>query len=128
MGNAAAQLADGFQLLGDDKLILNLPQAILSLFSLGNIAGHLGEADEIAAIVINAVDDNGSPKRAAIFADSPALRFKAALLGGLGESPIGDAGLAVLLGVKDAEMLSDNAGRCITLDMLRSRIPGGDMA
>ena len=53
--------------------------ALLRLAPLGDVAGDLGEADQLAVLVADRVDDDVGPEAAAVLAHAPALRLEAAL-------------------------------------------------
>ena len=57
-----------------------LLERFLGLHSLGEVAGHFGEADNAAVAVFGCGDDNIGPKAGAVLAESPAFIFDAAVL------------------------------------------------
>src|SRR6185437_8439838 len=62
---------------GDEqsKLTLAFAQRIEGGATLGDIARNLGEALQLALLVSDGVNDNGSPETAAVLAYAPSFRF-----------------------------------------------------
>ena len=73
MRHAAGELADGVHLLRLIELLARRFQALLPFAPLGDVARDLGEADDIALRVADAVDDNAGPEPGAVLAHAPAL-------------------------------------------------------
>src|SRR5262245_2578074 len=88
----------------------------------------LGEADELAALVADRVDDDERPEAAAVLAHTPAFGFGPTIarrgLQRRGRHP----GRAVLVAVEHAEMLPEDLVRRIALDAPGAGIPRRDDA
>src|SRR5690606_15590289 len=95
---------------------------------LADVTGDLGEADQLAVIVVNGVHHGIGPEAAAVLADSPTFRFEPAFLGGASERLFGQFRLAVLPAEEAGEMLSDDLVWAVALDALRAGVPAGYMA
>ena len=100
----------------------------MRLFLFGYVACHFGESKEVVIVVFDAVDDDGRPELCAVLAYTPAFGFETAFCSCLGERTRRYAGITIFLGVENAEVLSDDFFRRITLDVLGPGIPGGDVA
>ena len=111
VGDAAGELAERLQLLRLDQRGARFLELLLRSDALGDVAGDLGEADVLAVLVEDRVDQHVRPEQGAVLAH--ALRL--ALILALGERglerPLGLAGGAVLLGVEAREMLADDLSR-----------------
>src|SRR5690606_4433540 len=70
--NTASQLADGLHLLRLQKLLARRLQRLLGFPPLGDVAGELGEADQLA-VLANGVQHAVRPEAAAVLAEPPAL-------------------------------------------------------
>ena len=125
VGDAAAELTDGFHALRGGELLLRLAQRPLCLHALRHVARDLGEAEQVALLVANGIDDHEGPELGAVLANAPPLGLVATLARRRRQRPCRYAGGAVLLGVERAEMVPDDIGRRVTLDALRARVPGG---
>ncbi len=62
VGDAAGQLAQGFQLLGLDELFACAVQSFLGAEPLGDVACDLGEARQSALVVADRIDDDARPE------------------------------------------------------------------
>ena len=135
VGDAARELAEGLQLLRLGHLLAQRVHGPLRLAPLGDVARHLGEADQgaaaaaIAALVVaDGVDHHAGPEAAAVLAHAPALGLEPPGPLGLLQRPLRHPGGAVLLGVEAGEVLADDLLRRPALDPPRARVPVGDPA
>ena len=76
--HAAGELAERIHLLGFGELLLQPLERHLRLAALGDVAGDLGKADQLAVIVADRIDDHAGPEERAVLADAPALLLVAA--------------------------------------------------
>ena len=102
----------------ETKLFLAFAQGTFGLPPLGQVARYFGEADQPAGIVPDRVDDDVSPEVGAVLADAPTLAFEFSLALGNFEGVRGKARLAVLLGIKTREILTDDFARSYPLKRL----------
>ncbi len=123
MRDAAGELADGIHLLRLEERLLRGIQRLLRFAALGQIARHLGEADQPARRITHRIDQDRRPEARAVLAHAPALRLEPALALGPVERDGGQAGLAILLGIEARKMLPDDLALGIALETLRARIP-----
>ena len=107
MGHAAGQLAERVELLRFRELLLHLLELELRLAALGNVAGDLGEADEIA-VLVDGVDDDAGPEEGAVLAHAPAFLFIPALFPGNSQGALRLAVHAVDFGIEAGEVLPDD--------------------
>ena len=114
MRHAAGQLAERVELLRFRELLVYLLELELGLAALGNVAGDLGEADELA-VLIDGVDDDAGPEERAVLADSPAVLLVAALFPGNAQGAQRLAVRAVHFGVETGKILPDDLGRASSL-------------
>ena len=128
MGYAAAQLAHRIQLLRSGELLLRLFELSRRFDPLRDIPRDLGETHYGAAIVAYRIDDDGCAKLRAVFSNAKALCFKTSGLGGLTECGSWNAGGAVFIGIKAAEMLANDFVGGVAFNALGAGIPGGDVA
>ena len=108
--DAAGQLAERVELLRFRQLLLHLLELELGLAALGNVAGDLGEADELA-VLVDGVDDDAGPEERAVLADAPAFLFIAALFPGNAQGAQRLAVGAVGFGIEAGEVLPDDFAR-----------------
>src|SRR5438309_1101541 len=78
----ASVSAGGVELLRLEQRLAGLVEFALGLAALGDVAGDLGEADDVAGVVADRVDHHVGPEARAILAHPPAFLFEAALGGG----------------------------------------------
>ena len=126
MGHAAGQLTDGLELLRLEQGLARLFQGPLGFQPLGNVAGDLGEADDLAVVAADRVDHHMRPESRPVLALPPALLFEAAFGGGDLERLGRLARLAILFGVEPREVLADDLVGPVALDPLGAGVPAGD--
>src|SRR6188472_4539050 len=102
----------------------SLAHTLLGGHALGEVAGDLGEGDELAVVVLDGGDDHARPEERAVLAHPPALVLEAADALGLLQLVLGPAAIDVGLAVEDRKMLADDLGGQVALDALRPRVPG----
>ncbi len=105
------------------QLLLALPQLLLSLAPLGQVAGDLGVADQAALRVADRIDDHVGPEPAASLADAPALVFEAALFPRRAKGGFRQAGRLVLVSVETGEVLSEDLFLAVALEPLGAPVP-----
>lgn len=104
----------------EPEQLLSMPQFLLGLFTLRQVAGDLAETDQLAGRIPNRVDHDVRPELAAVLADSPALAFEPTF-SFRGCKDFGwQIGLAVLRGVEPAEVLTKNFLGGIAFEALRT--------
>ncbi len=128
VGDAASELAERFHLLRLGQGGLGLLKLLFGFLPLADISGHLGEADDLAAVIANCVDNDVGPERAAILALAQALGFPASLAGSCSQTPGRYARGGVLGRIEPAEMRPDDLVGCIAFDTLRPGVPARDAA
>ncbi len=107
---------------------LRFEQGLLRLPLLGHVAGDFGEADQLALLIVDPVDDDAGPEARPVLAHAPALtRIFAFAARGL-EHPLRHARLAVLFSIEFGEMLADDLFGLEALDALGTRVPAGHEA
>ena len=127
VGHAAGELAERVELLRFREMLLHLLELELGLAALGDVAGDLGKADQLA-VLIDGIDDDAGPEERAVLADAPAFLLVAALFQG---DPQGAGRLAVGpvdFGIEAGEVLPDDLFGRITFDPLAADVPAGDDA
>jgi hypothetical protein len=107
---------------------LRFAQEPLRLHSLGCVARDLGEADDVAAIAAQGVEDDRSPEARAVLAQSPAFRLVFSLASCSRQSPVGEMRGPILLGVETAEVRADDFLGRIAFDALRAAVPARDVS
>ena len=108
---------------------LGLEQRLLRLALVGHVAGDLGEADQLALVVVDAVDDDARPEARCRPCARASLRPRTCLRGvAVSSTFCGQARLAVLLGVEGGEMLADDLFGLEALDPLGAGVPAGHEA
>ena len=78
VGDAAGELPYRLQLLRLKQGLASFFEFLLSFLSLGDIAGDLGEAKQLAGSESDGIDDDIGPKTGAVLADAPALLLELA--------------------------------------------------
>src|SRR5205085_9363943 len=69
----ACELSQRFHLLRPEQLLARLLQPQLGYALLRHIASDLGEADQLAALLANGIDDDARPEPRAVLAHAPPL-------------------------------------------------------
>ena len=128
VGDAAGQLPDRLHLLRLQQRVTRRFELLLRFLALGDVAGDLGEADQLAVVVVDRVDDDMGPEPAAVLADALALFFKPAVLRGGAQCFLRGAGFAIFLRVELGKVGADDLLGLIALDALRPEIPADDVA
>ena len=123
MRHAAGELAERVHLLRFGKLPLNSGKLHLRLAALGDIAGDLGVADQLAGFIANRIDHHAGPEERTILADAPAFLFIAAGLACNRQRPCRAAGGLILVGVEAREMLADDFRRRVAFDPFAAGVP-----
>src|SRR6185312_17461521 len=103
-----------------------LAERLLRGVALGQIAGELGKADELALVAEQAVDDDIGPEAAAVLAHAPALGLEPALGERRLERALRHAQRLVLRRVQHREMLPDGFVGAVKLDARGAEIPRAD--
>ena len=75
--DAAGELAERLHLLRLGELLLHPLERDLRVAPLGDVAGDLGEADQLAVVVADRIDDDAGPEERAVLADAPAFLLEA---------------------------------------------------
>ena len=88
--------------------LLALAQGVLASLPLGEVAGDLPEADQMAVGVPDRGDHDVGPEAGPVLADPPSLVLERAVGGGDGQLPIRLARLEVVLRVEDREVPADD--------------------
>src|SRR5262249_13827918 len=95
------------ELLRFRELLLHLLELELDLAALGDVAGDLGKAEQLA-VLVDGIDDHAGPKERTVLADAPAFLLIAALFRG---DPQGAGRLSVGpvdFGIEAGEVLPDD--------------------
>ena len=104
-------------------------QALLSeAAALGQIARHLGEADQLAVLGAQRGDDHVRPELRAVLADAPALVLEPAVARRALQLALALAGADLLVVVELREVVADDLARLVALDPLGAGVPGHDAA
>ena len=93
------------------ELLLAPSQGFLGRFALGDVAGDLGEAEQVSVFVTDGVDDDAGPEAAAVLANPPAFRLVLPFRHGGGERLLRHSCLPILFGVEAGEVLADDLDR-----------------
>ena len=110
------------------EAFLAAAQFLLRGAAFGEVAGHLGKAEQMAGGVADRIDHHIGPEPGAILAQAPAFRLEPPFDLGGAQYGGGHMGGAVLLSVESREMLADNLVGAVPLDALRPAIPADDEA
>ena len=108
--------------LTTSRTLKSLLALVLELLALGQVAGHLGEADERAARSCRAVTMTLAQKRSRL-APRASPRPRCAPPRGRAQLHLGLAALHVLRGVEAREVLADDLVGPVTLDPLGPGVP-----
>src|SRR5207248_7503017 len=103
-------------------------QRVLGHLPVGEIAGHLGEAAQLAVLVAKGGDHDVGPETAAVLAYPPAFVLDAPLGGGHGQLLGRLADPHVLGGIEDREVAADDLVGPVSLQPLGPGVPAGDPA
>ena len=122
MRDAAGQLAERVELLRFRELLVHLLELELGFAALGDVAGDLGEADELA-VLVDGVDDDAGPEEGAVLADAPAFLLVTALFAGDSQGAQRLAVGAVGFGIEAGKVLPDDFVRRVALDPLAADVP-----
>ena len=125
MSDATRELADRVHFLRLEQRVPGLFESEVRLPAFGDVASDLGEADELADVVIDRVDDHIGPETLAALADAPAFLLETPLPGRDFERCLRFAVLPVFLGVEQRKILADDFVGHKALDALRAGIPRG---
>ncbi len=128
MRDAAGQLPDRLHLLRLHQCRAGLFQRLLGMLLFGHVAGNLGEAEQLAFGIEDAIDHDTGPEAAAVLAHAPAFALVASLFGGDRQCPRRGAGRAVLLRIELREMPADDLVGGVALDTLAAEVPIRDVA
>ena len=108
MRHAAGELAERIHLLRLGELLLQPLERHLRFAALGDVAGDLGKADQLAVVVADRIDDHAGPEERSVLADAPALLLVAAGFPGDLERARRPAGGLVGIGIEAREMVADD--------------------
>ncbi|MNS59449.1 hypothetical protein D3C72_924080 [compost metagenome] len=128
MRQATGQLAEGLQLLCLEQLGAHRVQLQRRLATVGDVPGHLGQADDLALVIANHIQRGQRPELRAILAYAPAFILRHALLQRLAQQALRAAFGAILRGEEQREMLADHFIGTVPLDALRACVPRHHMA
>jgi len=120
MRHAAGELADRFHLL-------SLAQLFLAIAPLGQVAGDLGETQQISAWFADRGDHHTRPEQAAILAHPPAFGREFAVAQCHFQHSLRHAVAPIAVRVEAREMLADNLLGQVALDAPRAGIPIDDV-
>src|SRR5262249_10883737 len=105
------------------ELALALAQRVLRGAALGDVAGNLGEALELAGRSADCAPPHRSREAAAVLAHAPAFGLVAPLAGGGLEDAARQARRALLPGIEPGEMLAHDLVRRVALEPPRPGVP-----
>ena len=111
------------------RLLLREPPGFLvrpPLF--GQVARDLREPAHLPAFVVQGRHDDGRPEAAAVLPDAPPFLSISTVGAGRGEDLARLARAAVRVREEDLVRFPDDLLGRVTLDPLRARVPGGDVA
>ncbi len=103
------------------KALLTFLKRLFRLTALGEVAGDLGEAEQVALRVDDRIDDHMGPEPRAVFPYPPSLAFEAACARGFFQRSLGKFLRTVRLGVEGGEVPAENL---VSLVPLEPRAPG----
>jgi len=86
------------------------------------------ETDELARLVVNAIDDDASPETASVLSDAPSLVLEPAVLRRGHELHLRLPGRDVRRGIEGREVATDDLVRLVALELPRADVPGQDLA
>src|SRR5262249_34328957 len=105
------------------QLLLAAAQRLFLLAPLGQVAGDLGVALQLAVRIAQRGDHHAGPEARAVLADAPAFVLDAALLAGAAQLFARPAGGDLVGWVEALERLADDLRCRVALDALRAGIP-----
>src|SRR6185312_11102881 len=131
VGNFACGGQHADRIVGDalnqqTEPLLAFMQRLLRQLAFGDVAGNLGESDELAFRIANRIDDDAGPEARAVLADAPTLRFELSFLERNLERAFWEIGCLILRRIKTGKMLADDFFCGISLESLGAGIPAGD--
>src|SRR3984957_12731557 len=132
VGNQAGRIDHVEGIIGDTihqqpKMPLALPEGVGGLVPFGNVAGNLGEADELTPL-IQRINDNRGEELRAILAYPPSLGLELSAATGCFEGARRQPGLTIFLGIEHLEVPADDFIRVVSLDALGAGVPVADDA
>jgi hypothetical protein len=125
--NTTAELSDRLHPLAQCKLLLRLLQRALGFHPFGNVARDLGEADELAVLVANRIEQRERPESTAVATHAPAFRLVATGFRGNLQRLLRQLPFLILGREKPAERLANDVPGLVALEAFRARIPAGDL-
>jgi hypothetical protein len=105
------------------EALLALAQLVLGLLALGDVAGHLGKAEQQPFLVVDGVDDDVGPEAGAVLAHAPALGFILAVIERGLQRARRQAGTAVFVGIEARKVLAQDLLRDVALEPVGARVP-----
>src|SRR5215217_3489053 len=102
----------------------NLLYGLLGPLALREVAGHLGEADEVVPLVEHWPYEAAGPEARSVVSHVPALVLGPALFSGLLKFPLGSTALTVLGGEEDVPVLADDLSFTVAEEALGPLVPG----
>ena len=121
--DTASELTDGLHFLRVKQQLSGSLEGHLRVAFLGDIACHLGEAQQLAVGVANGVDHHVRPELAAVFAYPPALALEPAFTPGGLDGSGGFSASAIVVGVEAREVGADDLAGQVPLDALGAQVP-----
>jgi hypothetical protein len=121
--HAAGELADRVHLLRLIELLARRLQTLLCFAPLGGVAGDLGQAEQFAVGILDAIDDDARPETRAVLAHPPALRFVAAFVDCRQQSAGRHAIGAILRRIEHGEVAADDFALAVALDAHGPGVP-----
>ena len=122
MRDAASKVADRFHLLRLVERRAGLVEFYLGFPPFADVLGDLGKAEQRAGFIPQRIDDDMSPKAAAVLADTPAFFLEFSFAFRCLQRTLWLAGGAIPVGIKLRKMPADDLSRAVTLDALRAEI------
>jgi len=110
------------------EALLAFEQCALGGTAIGEVAGDLGIADELAGGVADRVHHRMRPKVRAVLANAPAFGLESPDFGGGAQDVVGQARGAVVRQEESRIGPADDLVRLIALEAARPGVPGGDRA
>ena len=101
---------------------------LLGSAPLGQIARDLGETNDLAARVAQRRDDHVRPEASAVLAKAPSFVFEPAIARRMHQLVGGLSRFDVSRWIEDREVASDDLVRLVALELVRTDVPGQDVA